>query len=221
MNKSRFAQTLMIPSRVDTREPEVLWQPLVRMGWQRDTLAQGDYELTTQLEANPLIERKSVAQLLADMSTGILIIHTRKLVNATAFPILLIEGHWRMAGEYILDTNYTWAQAWNQLETIQDMGCRIQITTCISHTLERLVELEKYYQKDIHESAYRKLAGDNRLACLCLIPGIGIEKAKLLLTQNQSLTNIAVATIEDLVKVKGIGKTLAGATYNFFHEGGT
>ena len=207
-------------SKVDSREPAVLWEPLVRMGWQRDTLAQGDYELTTKMEVNPLIERKSIKHLLEDMISGVLIRQVRGLVNATPFPILLVEGHWQVFGDKLLGLNYTWLQAWNQLATIQDLGCRLQLTTSISHTLERLIELEKYYQEDVHESAYRKLAGDNKLACLCLIPGIGIEKAKLLLAQNQNLTSIAVATIEDLVKVKGIGKTLAEATYNFFHGGG-
>lgn len=197
-------------SKVDSQEPEVIWKPLASQGWQRRRLLHGDFELGAGMESNPLVERKHLSQLLSDIGDGTLVRQCRSLVAATPFPILMPEGHWYMKdGEHLLDTQWTWLSVWNQLQTIQDMGCRLQLTTCREHTITRLLELVDYYKKDLHESAIRQVAGDYRLSVLCLIPGIGEIKAKRILARFRSLADLANATSKELSEVEGLGESLA------------
>ena len=51
------------------------------------------------------------------------------------------------------------------------------------------------------------------------IPGIGTKRKKLLLQHFGSAANIGRATIEDLMIVSGINKSIAEKIYYFFHQG--
>jgi ERCC4-type nuclease len=189
-------------------------------GWLHQALPHGDYLLGSGLPINPIVERKTLANFLGDMRTGTLPRQMRALVAVTPFPILLIEGHWRMDdGTHLLDSGFTWEMAWNELATLQDMGCRIQLTTDLQHTLKRLPELVRYYAKDIHESAARQLAGDRRLQILTLIPGIGVEKAKNIVVKfpDYGIADLANLQVAELVTVKGIGEELAKRYWNWCH----
>ena len=205
-------------SKVDTREPEWIREPLVHMGWLCTALIT-DFELGCGLQINPLVERKTLKQLLTDLSSGVLIRQLRRLVNATPFPILMIEGHWRMEDStHLLDTEWTWEGVWNELESIQDIGCRLQLTVGISHTLERLPQLVKYYSKSYHNSVTRRVAGDYRLACLCLITGIGEVKAQAILKKYPTLLEVASQPPEALNEVSGIGEDLSCRIHEWFRK---
>ncbi len=66
---------------------------------------------------------------------------------------------------------------------------------------------------------HRKLRNKATLSSqLDSIPGIGLEKKKLLLKQLGSLKRIKEASIEELMEVKGIGTTLAQDIHSFFHH---
>jgi len=209
----------MYTSSVDTREPEVLYEPLVLAGWQRHKLAHGDYELGCGFSPNPIVERKSLKNLLNDLATGTLMRQIRELTEATPYPILLIEGNFYIRdGVHLLDSNYTWEQVWNELETLQDMGARIQLTYGISHTIQRLISLVRYYRKNLHESALRQLAGDYRVTCLSLINGVGVEKAKAIMNYYPSIAAVANSTPEELAKINGIGESLANRICKWFQQ---
>lgn len=216
----------MLQSIVDTREPWQIWMPLVEKGWLRQVLKAGDFRLASEVNISPHIERKTVKQYITDMESGQLMQQARRLIEATPFPILLVEGHWLMTdGIHLLDSNITWEQAWNEMQTIQDMGCRLQLTTSIAHTVRRVVELYHYYYKEHHESAQRQLSGDHRIACLCLIYGVGEVKARAILNWlekqgiSSSISSVAALTVEQLDQVEGIGEALARRIWQWFHEG--
>lgn len=205
-------------SKVDTREPEIIKTHLRRAGWELQTLPYGDYELRDSAGEPILIERKTVVQLLADLATSTLHRQVRALTEATSFPILLIEGHWQQSGGQLLNSRYTWQQVWNALQSLQDLGCRLQITTGLEHTIQRLFELEEYYAKEFHASITRFPSGDSYLSCLGLVYGISTSKAKEIKARFPALVDVVAASEQELALVPGIGSKLARRIYQFWRE---
>lgn len=204
---------------VDSREPEEIRKPLLEMGWVQTVLKAGDYFFEGMDGIKVGIERKTVSDLVDLASTKESL---QNLLIEYDCPILLIEGKWtRTSSGYIggVYTEVTWKQVWNFLQSFQDMGIRIQLTTSSQHTVQRLNELYSYYLTE-HKSALPRRAGDPRVLALCMCPGISRALAKILLEHFKTLQNISMASIEDLDKVKGIGALRARNLYKFFREGG-
>lgn len=205
--------------RVDTREPVDIATPLIRAGWSPKALLHGDYEIQDVAGEVVLIERKTVSQLLTDMSSGQLQCQCRGLVEASTFPVLLVEGHWAQEGGYLYSEKrerFTWEQVWNTLQTLQDLGCRLQITTSPAHTVERLFQIEKYYSKEFHASIARSPSGDSRISALSLVHGLSVAKAKSVLGKLPQLVDIANADEKMLAECNGIGTKLAKRLYEFW-----
>lgn len=205
--------------KCDTREPNDITTPLIRAGWTPVALSCGDFELADVSGEVVLIERKTVAQLLTDLQSGQLQRQSRMLIEASTFPILLIEGHWAQEGGYLYGEKrekFTWEQVWNALQTLQDLGCRLQITTSISHTVLRLFELQEYYGKEFHASIARHPSGNPMIGVLSQIYGVSGAKARSVLTDFTRLVDIANASEEDLSECAGIGGKLAKRIFEFW-----
>ena len=207
----------MMEAIVDTRQPQIMVEPFTRAGWKRQALKYGDYQFSDNIGKVALIEDKPLEKLLADMASGILQRQCRGLAENCDFPILLIRGHWiQDAGGYLLNSRYTWEQAWNQLQTIQDMGCRLQLATSINHAIERIFQLQQYYEKEKHDSALRQVSGDPYVVVLSLINGISSKKANSIRITLPTLRDIANADAITLAHCEGIGLTLARRIRDFF-----
>jgi len=204
-------------SLIDSREPAYLKETFQRAGWVVQTLAWGDYWFKDNVGKLVIIERKTIGQLITDMHSGTLVRQCRTVIEHSDFPILLIEGHWiQDASGILLGSRVTWQGAWNQLATIQDMGCRLQLATSINHAIERIFQLQQYYEKEKHDSALRQVSGDPYVVVLSLINGISNEKAKALEAAYSTLSSIAVASPGQLQGIKGIGEVLAKRIWQFF-----
>ena len=143
------------------------------------------------------------------------------MCEETRWPVLLVEGKWQQSNGTLLGTRFTWEQAWNQMQTLQDMGARVQLTTGPEHTVQRILELAEYYSKEYHPSATRAPAGDARIAALSLVSGVDRVKAQSLLAHFNYLSNIAAALPLELEEAKGIGPVLSQRIYQFFTNKGS
>ena len=212
-------------SYVDSREPEELRQALLQAGFLQKQLEYGDIQFSTSSDETVLIERKTIKQLLQDMD-GQLQKQCLGMTRNSPYPILMMEGQWvRTNRGTLLDTEMTWSQVWNQLQTLQDLGMRIQPTTGIQHSTQRICQLRAYYAKDKHSSIHRKVAESSSITVLSCIKGVDVARAKLLMEHFGNFQRLANASLEELQEVNGIGPIMAKRIYNFWigeevdHEG--
>jgi len=201
---------------VDTRETKSRIEPFARAGWTVEALQYGDYTGVDVEGSSWIIEHKTVEGLLSDISTGRVQRQVASMVEHCRYPILLIEGRWIQSNGYLLGTHYSWKQVWNLLQSFQDMGVRLQITTGQEHTIERVFELADYYSKDKHDSGARHLSGNPQAAALCNIKDVGIVTAKALLSHFGNLETIVLTDIEGLQGVPGVGPAAANKIWSFW-----
>ena len=201
--------------KVDTREPAWKKAIFTRAGWEAIALKNGDYQFYDATGKLVSIEHKTVEKMVEDMKSGVLTRQCRNLCENVDFPILMIEGHWAQSNGSLIGSSITWKQAWNQLMTIQDMGCRLQLATSSNHANERIFELEEYYGREAHPSALRQPSGNPYIISLSLINGIGVEKAKAIERLFPSLHHLCQAGIYDLIEVEGIGEAIAKRIHAF------
>jgi len=201
---------------VDSREPWEIREKLLQLGWEQMALKDGDYAFTTVSALRVGVERSTVQ----DFSN----VPERKdrfqrLISAYDIPIALIEGAMMRTPEDIMvQAKITWSRVWNLLQSFEDMGLRIQLTTSQSHTVERLSQLYSYYQSPEHRSPLpRKFSTDPRILALSLIPGVSRSTSALLLERYKTLEELCRVSIEELQGITGIGPRKARDIYNFFH----
>lgn len=206
---------------VDNREPrDSIREPLCLLGWQDATLDVGDFSFPANTTELALVERKALGQLLGDIGSGQLNKQLNRLCEVTAWPILLLEGQWVQTQGKLLGSAYTWHQIWNYLESWQDKGVRLQLSTSPAHSVQRLHSLADYYAKQAHVSVQRRQPGNVYLDVLCHVRGIGPKKATTLLEAFGDLAMIAHATVKELQSVPGISPDLATRLWLFWRGGG-
>lgn len=208
------------PRYVDTREQSRI-QPLVRAGFILQRLDSGDVSFPEHGGETVGIEHKTVQLLIADMLTGHLTAQCRRVCEHYRFPILMIEGHWTREPKTGLlvgkeGRKMSWEAVWNELQSIQDLGMRLQLTSSPEHTIARILELAEYYSKAFHASVQRQVAGDIRVAVLNFIDGMGPKRSQVLLEALPSLEGIATASVGDLMAIDGFGPVQAKRIYDFW-----
>ena len=211
---------MLEPRYVDTREQSRI-APLVRAGFKSRHLDCADVTFPEAGGDTVGIEHKTVGLLVADMMTGQLTRQCRQVVETYRYPVLMVEGHWARdpkTGELVgrEGRRCTWEALWNELQSLQDTGLRLQLTTSPEHTITRILELAEYYGKGWHPSVQRQVAGDARIAVLSLITGMGTKRSQTLLDTFLSLAAIANASLEDIMAVDGFGPIQAKRIYEFW-----
>lgn len=218
--KGLLRKLLLSPRYVDTREQTRI-PPLVRAGFEARRLDSGDVCFPESGGETVGIETKRLYQLVDDMFTGTLSRQCRRVTEMYKFPIFMAEGHWTReprTGNLVgtAGRTCTWEAIWNELQSLQDLGMRLQLTVSPEHTIARVLELAEYYAKGIHSSIQRQVAGDVRVAVLSMINGMAAKKSMALLVAMPSLAQIAEATVEQLMDVDGFGPVQAKRIYAFW-----
>ncbi len=202
----------------DSREPPGLLRLLA--GWQVKALGEGaDFAFPTSTGEMVLVQRKTISDLLMSLGEGRLQTQCVNMARSSEYPILLLEGHWtRDKTGALYGTRWTWDAVWNQLQTLQDIGCRIRLTTSMEHTVHTLEVLADYYARDSHPSVSRHLAQHPYIGVLTQVKGIGVAKAQALRKGLPRLLDVAEAEVEALMNVDGLGPALAQRIYQFWRE---
>lgn len=205
---------------VDSNEPKQIRDILTNTGWNQSRLNSGDYAFFSVSGQSIGIERKTIPDLISSLQ-GRLPNQFFNLIEDYEIPILMIEGHWgRQIGHIVHDgqvCNITWEQVWNFIRTWQDRNISVEFTTDTGHTMERLNQLHKYYQKPYHAGGIdRNTTGDSRIISL-QCQGIGAATAQLLLKKFGTLQKIANSDYTEIAQA-GIGMEKAMAIYNHFRQ---
>lgn len=207
----------------DSREPEIIRQKLLELGWQQEQLYSADYYFFSHNYRKIGVERKAINDLISSLGER-LSAQLYKMLEHYDFSILLIEGSWKMVQNQVLTNRgieqWGWSTVWNYLQTWQDRGLTIQLTANEGHTIRRLNELYAYYSKESHAGGLKKSnVSDSRLLAL-QCGGIGPKIGTVLLNKFGSLHDIANASIEQLMGTDKIGQAKAEALYKHFHMDG-
>ena len=213
--------------KVDSREPEEARNKLLELGWIQQQLDFGDFEFMAYDMKTVGITRKFIDDLLHSLNAkGDPSLAARKgklfgqqlgeMLDVYDINIILVEGSWKMispqqqlvSGRGV--ERYTWDSIWNFLRTWQDKGFTLELTANLGHTIHRLNSLYAYYSEPYHTGGInrRNIIGDPRLLAMDC-EGVGMKYRQMVLDHFGSLRAIANASIEDFLKIEGIGEQRA------------
>ncbi len=205
----------------DTREPKDIIQHLRSRGIEVkcEQLPVGDYLLPDGIA----IERKSEDFIQSVLNGRI----WYQLSNLKQYehPILIIHETDKWKTLYFCDSKYAHKSYFGAISTII---YRFNIPVITVSGVDEFVEIVTLlYNKAIAEATSSKPTiiqrkattleerKENMLAC---IEGMSIKRAQTLLEKFKTLKNIANASVEDIMRVKGFGKKLAENIWRIFNE---
>jgi len=199
---------------VDDREPPSIHLNLKQFfEVQKIHLAIGDI-IVPSPHSTCVIERKTPGDFLSSIADGRLTEQLGNMLAATSAPIFIIEGDIKCNKKQriVADGRHT---RWYYY-SYQSMIASLQLAGAIViHCPSRLFaetvfKIAQWHQKDSHLSNRRvpnlgfKTTFSQQVDLLAAIPGIGVDKAELLLDEFGNPWNV-FSNVPDWGKVKGIG----------------
>lgn len=208
---------------VDDREPRLIKEKLLELGWEQKRMYSADYLFYTHNMKKVGVERKSIDDLVSSLGDRM----SSELINLTEYCdycILLVEGSWKMVLGKIMSNrgveSYLWSTIWNYIRSWQDYKITLELTTDEGHTIRRLNELYAYYQDPNHTGGINKKTFSDRRIMALQCGGIGEKLGQALLDKFGTIRNIANATVQDYLTVEKIGQAKAEALYAHFNKDG-
>jgi len=207
---------------VDSREPGIIRNKLLELGWEQRQLESADYWFFDVDYKKVGIERKEINDFMSSLGDR-LANQLERSLDYYETVILLIEGNWRqityqnrLVGSQGI-THNTWAMAWNFIRSQQHKGVTLELTTSQGHTIQRINELYAWYQRSSHTGGMsHKTFIDDRI--MAFPKGCRGKTAELVLATFKSLVATGNADIEDLMQVNGVGQKKASDIYNHFNN---
>lgn len=197
---------------IDHREPH----------WMQRIAVEGAQTVVTQLQCGDvwvaaadgkllIVERKTADDLLASIADGRLFDQAAGMVNMTPWSYIVVQGQISPTrdGKTLADgapVNWRWAAVQGALQTVQEMGVAvIYLNREPEEFTAFLVRLAARDRGSVRTGGARKvelLAPG--MALLMALPGIGPDRAKILLEQAGTAA-YALEFLSDGVTVAGIG----------------
>lgn len=216
---------------VDTREmnsvvPKQLEKFNVPLKYQ--TMEIGDY-IVTNGRVKICVERKDVGDYVGSLISGRLHNQLYYMSHNYPYSILIVEGY---IAEVLLHRkvkrqDYVSSLVGSLLKRSPD-GCRGVINLVMLDTPFDTALFLKYLHDKVMNEKYERLPVPTYLGkkmdtaligMYACIPGVGIERAKILAQHFTSLKSLLNASLSDFINIKGIGERLARKIYNFIHGG--
>ena len=221
---------------VDIHEHLDIADELVKIGWEREHLAVGDYTFSAYDKSTVGIEMKEGSDLLSSMSEqkdqngrrqpARLGKQLQNLLNYYDHPIFMLRGdigqlsdssgHSRILINGV-ETQWNLEAVRNFILTWQLKGIIYIRTSSIQDTITRLTELIAYFSRPLHLGGFtRKQVGDERL--LAFPSCVPIKCRELLLRDCSNIATLTSLNTEQLKTYPDMGNVRAEAIYNFYHK---
>ena len=185
------------------------------------------------------LERKAIpGDLIASVTDGRLARELRAMREVSKFYILLLHGRFtfRQDGTLVIPGAKRAGRDWtrkgirNLLRTIQYVeGAFIEQAESDEELVEVVTQIEDYFNKSQHlslrirpglQSNWILPTRDEKVMHFYQgLPGISTIRARSLIKQYPSPMGLYAATIDDLMSISGVGRTIAKGIYDFLREG--
>ena len=200
---------------IDDREPPSVHKSLAKLfEVQKEHLLVGDIIISSG-SSTCVIERKTPSDFLSSIGDGRLTEQLGRMLTVTNAPVFIIEGDIKCnrSEKVVADGQHTRWYYWSY----QGMVASLQLAGAIViHVPSRLfpqavLRMAKWHEKDSHMTNRRvpnlgfKTTFGQQLDLIAALPGIGIDKAELLLDKFGNPWNV-LSSISEWGEVKGIGK---------------
>ncbi len=203
---------------VDSREQENVRRVLDSYGvkYKIEALPTGDYEIRTT-EGDVTIERKTVPDLIGSLMSGRLESQMRRLSQKNC-PILLITGSFSEYKKYAKNSKFTQDQMIGAISScIVRYGLRCVIWIQSSHSnphsagiamiSKLLMKIKEGKLDKIPDRRLKSFDGNEKRELIGILCGVPTNVAQALIDYFGTPRRVIDATDEDLLKVKGMGKT--------------
>lgn len=183
---------------------------------ERASLSVGDYELDQAV----VFERKTLADFIQSIIDGRLFRQAERLVSGSLKPALILEGTVketpasRMSRESIQGALVSLGLIWG-IPVLRSMGP--------DETARLMVyagnQIDWIACGSIKRSGYRpKTQKKRQLFILQGLPGVGPERAEVLLNHFGSVAAVTSAAVHEMAALEGLGPKTAQAIYEAVHE---
>lgn len=194
-----------------------------------------DFQLFTRQGVVAVERKKFPNDFIASVDDSRLAKECAAMREEGDFRFVIVEGKGRYSGNRLMlgrkPSRWTRAGIRNLMRSIRYVeDADVEYTSNIKDTVSRLVELQEYFDKEDHLSL-RVRAGcksnihftptyEERLLHFYQgLPSVSIIRARELAKIYPCSVDLHKASLEDLLKVPGIGKQTAEAIYVFINEG--
>ena len=199
---------------VDVHEPEECALTLLEIGCQveRRALAVGDYETS-----ECLYERKEIRDLAASIIDGRLWSQLYRMSKTDKVCFLIVHGN-------IFDVQPSMRKP--VLGAVSSAAVRYGVHVIWTPTLKLALYLLASTAYKVHEGKYgvphvlrnRVRHRDQRVEALSKMLGVPIQVSERLIEKFGNIKNVAEASVEELMTVKGIGEIRAKRIHSLFNR---
>ena len=200
---------------IDKREPSEIYRPLIE-----------DYKLNVKYEFldigdivfnSTCIERKTVSGIIQDSISNRLWEQAYNMMNGYKHSIIVIDGIDYINPNHRAIYLGTIARLWNSFKIpVYSFTTKRELCGFIAYLfIQKVTRTKKYFTLPSRKT---ETIDEIQEAMLCQIKGIGLRKARLLLSKYGNIKTISNLSIEELEKNKGISREIATNIYNVFNS---
>lgn len=200
---------------IDDREPEWVARSFNSMTVAVSRLDYGDAWLACDDGNMILVERKTPDDFLGSLKDGRVFEQVHRMVTPrlnqqlrgekpTNWPYLVITGPFTVGPNGAVytgrDTGWAWNSVWGALLSLQEMGCLVMFAPCdteYAKTVLMLANRDRSETVDILP-ARMPVPLDAKSNFLCQLPGIGIERAKDIMSWSNGNLTHALCGLTDM-----------------------
>ncbi len=221
---------------IDNREPE--WVQKLTFGGKPTMTAMldaGDIHVTTDDDCILMIERKTPDDFLNSLKDERLFPQMARLVQPrldelangvreSSWPYLVITGLFTCDrnGKVVTDnrqTEWGWNSVAGALLSIQEMGVFISQCNGDENFEGSVIRLSERRRDEVHKvlPARPPMIMGPDVAMLCNLPGIGLERAQMILNYTGGNLNQAITALTDLsCRIPGVGQSIQRSVKRLF-----